>query len=233
MIKLVAFDWNGTLFADTKATFESNNAAFKIVNLKPVSFHAFQKYFDVPVTKYFLSLGVPEKEINEKGLQISKAFHATYEPKATKVRTRAFAKEVLKWLGKNNISAVIFSNHIQDKIELQLKRLKITKYVSEVIANSHIVTTLKTRGKKDNLKGYLIKNHILPSETLIIGDTIEEVEIGKELGCKTVAITQGNCSTARLKAAYPDYLIHSLKEVINIIKGNYTLTADLPVKSLK
>ncbi len=218
MTKLVAFDWNGTLFADTKATFDSNNIALKVVNLKPISFTSFQKYFDVPVVKYFLALGVSQEEVNRKASEIAKVFHAAYELRISKVRTRAFTREVLNWLKKNNIESVIFSNHIQDKIQIHLKRLKIAQYFSDVIANSRIETSLKARGKKENLKRYLDKNHILPSETLMIGDTIEEVEIGKELGCKTAAITQGNCSTLRLKAAHPNYLIHSLKEVINIIK---------------
>ncbi len=217
MIKLVAFDWNGTLFADTIAIFESNSEAFKLLNLKPVSFNTFQKYFDVPVKKYFLSLGVSEKELNKKASQIASTFHAQYEPRAAGVRTRAFAKHLLQWLSKNNIEAVIFSNHVIGQIQKQLKRLKIEQYFSAILANTHIESALKGRSKKYKLESYIKDNHILASETLTIGDTVEEIEIGKELGCITVAITHGNCSTSRLKNAKPNYLINNLKEVINII----------------
>ncbi len=218
MIKLVAFDWNGTLFADTKAIFESDNAAFKVINLKPVSFSTFQKYFDVPVKKYFLALGVPEEIIDKKAPQITQAFHSAYEPRVDKVRTRAYAKSLLKRLSENKVESVIFSNHILEQIKRQLKRLRIEKYFIDVIANSHIETVLNGRNKKEKLDNYIKEKNILPTEVLVIGDTLEEIDIAKELGCKSAAITQGNCSTQRLKAAQPDYLINSLKEVISLVR---------------
>lgn len=162
-------------------------------------------------------MGASEKDIDRKTLQIAKAFHFQYEIRVAKVRSRAYAKDLLDYLSKRNINCVIFSNHIVESIRKQLKRLKLDSYFSKVIANSHLDSALKGRNKKDKLKDYINKNNLLPQEALIIGDTVEEVEIGRELGIKTVAITHGNCSTVRLKAANPDYLINSLKRVKSII----------------
>lgn len=218
MIKLVAFDCNGTLFADTFAIYKSDNEVAKLLNIKPIKFRTFQKYFDVPVKRFYMALGVSEKELNKKASQIAHTFHSHYELHAAKVRTRAFAKELLRWLAKNNVRSVIFSNHIVESIKKQLKRLKIDNYFSEILANSHSQAALKDRSKKEKLKSYMDKHNFSASETLIIGDTVEEIEIGRELGIVTIALTQGNCSITRLKAAKPDYLIHSLKEVVGIIK---------------
>ncbi|MBI2599078.1 HAD family hydrolase, partial [Candidatus Curtissbacteria bacterium] len=66
---------------------------------------------------------------------------------------------------------------------------------------------------------FAIDNKLKSSEVLVIGDTTEEVEIAKSLGCISVAITDGNVSTARLKAAKPNYLINNLKEIIPIIEN--------------
>lgn len=218
MIKLVAFDWNGTIFADTNAVLYSVNKVLKLLDLKPVSLKTFQKHFDVPVTKAYLGLGIPEEAIKMKGPDMVKIFHLNYELRAAKIRTRAFVKELLMWLSKNNCPDIIFSNHIDEPIGKQLKRLKIDKYFSAVLANSALDSSLKGRNKQEKLRNYIKENNFLTNEVLIIGDTIEEIEIGKELGVTTVAVTHGNCSTARLKAAQPDYLIHSLKETIAIIE---------------
>ena len=217
MIKLVAFDWNGTIFADTYAIFESNKESFKLLGIKPISFQTFQKYYDVPVKKFFLALGASEDDLNKKASQIANAFHSQYEIRVARVRSRAYAKNLLDYLSKNQINCIIFSNHIIEPIKKQLKRLKLDGYFSEIIANSHLESALKGRNKKEKLKNYIDKNNLLADEVLIIGDTIEEVEIGRELGVKTVAINHGNCSTVRLKLAKPDYLINSLKEVKTII----------------
>lgn len=218
MIKLVAFDWNGTLFADTSAILDSVNEVLKLVRLKPVSLKTFQKYFDVPVTKTYIGIRIPEEIINHKSSEITKTFHSSYEKRGSKVRTRAFVRQLLNWLSKNHISSIIFSNHIDEPIKKQLKRLKIEKYFSEVLANSKLDSSLKGRNKQQKLKDYVNNNNFQKSEVIIIGDTVEEIEIGKELGITTIALTHGNCSITRLKAIKPDYLINSLKEVIGIIK---------------
>ena len=222
MIKLVAFDWNGTIFADTYAIYKSDNEVAKLLKIEPVSFKAFQKYFDVPVKNFYLALGVSEEELDKRSAQIAKSFHTYYETRSSKLRSRAGARELLEWLSKNHINCVIFSNHIVESIKKQLKRLRLEKYFLEVIANSHIESALKGRSKQGKLKSYLNNKNFLAEEVLIIGDTTEEVEIGKELGITTVALTSGNCSITRLKAAKPDYLIHNLKDTIGIVRKMIT-----------
>lgn len=220
MIKLVAFDWNGTIFSDTLACYESINEVLKFLNLRPTNLKTFREHFDVPITRTYLGLGVSEEQINSKASEIVKTFHTNYEIRAAKIRTRAYARELLEWLSKNNTESIIFSNHIDEPIKKQLKRLKIDKYFSAVLANSQLVSSLKGRNKQKKLRDYIHNNNLLKKETLIVGDTVEEIEIGKELGVITVAITHGFCSTTRLKTARPDYLINSLKEVINIISNH-------------
>ncbi len=218
MIKLVAFDWNGTIFADTNAVLYSVNKVLNLLDLKSVSLKTFQNHFDVPVTKAYLGLGIPEGTIEIKGPDMVKTFHLNYELRATKVRTRAFVRQLLKYLSLNNIRAIIFSNHIDEPIGKQLKRLKIDKYFAAVLANSALDASLKGRNKQEKLRSYIKENNLLINEVLVIGDTVEEIEIGKELGVTTIALTHGNCSIDRLKAVKPDYLIYSLKEVIAIIE---------------
>lgn len=218
MIKLVAFDWNGTVFADTYAILDSVNEVLKSLKLKSANLKTFQKHFDVPVTRTYLGLGIPGEVINSKVSEITQTFHSSYERRAAKVRTRAFVRQLLEWLSENNINSIIFSNHINEPIRRQLKRLKIERYFSDVLANLSLDSSYKERNKQNKLRKYIKENNLLKNEVMVIGDTVEEMEIGRVLGVMTVALTHGNCSIARLKAAKPDYLIGSLKDVIDIIK---------------
>lgn len=222
MIKLVAFDWNGTILSDTRACHEAVNEVLKFVNLKPVSLESYRQHFDVPVTRTYKGLGISEDDLRNNAVDLVNVFHTNYEKRASKIRTRAFAKELLRWLSRNKIKSIIFSNHVNEPIKKQLKRLKIEKYFFDVLANSEMSSSYNGRNKQEKLRDFVQNNNFLPDEVLIVGDSIEEIEIGKRLGAKTIALTQGFCSTKRLKKAGPDYLINSLEEIVEIIeKINY------------
>src|SRR3990167_7007849 len=111
MIKLLAFDWNGTLFADMKATYEADNAVLKTLGEKEVTYKDFLRHFDIPLKNYYLGLGLSEKKIDENSELIQNVFHAYYEPRIQKVRTRSNSRKVLTWLEEQKIPAIIESNH--------------------------------------------------------------------------------------------------------------------------
>jgi phosphoglycolate phosphatase len=220
MIKLVAFDWNGTLLSDTFPIYEGDREVCKFLNLRVPSYKEFTEIFDIPVKNYYLKLGAKEADLMKKAQQIEDIFHGHYEKRIQKVRTRAHTKTILNLLREKQIRSMIFSNHLTDKIAEQLERLKIRHFFDEVSGNSDPTTAFKKRAKNQRLADYLKSKNIKAEETIIIGDTIEEIQIARELGAKVVAITHGNCSTKRLKEAKPDYLITSLLEIKNILKFN-------------
>jgi len=217
MVKLVAFDWNGTLFADTYACLDAVNQVLENFEVKPINVTQYQQYFTVPIVGLYQGLGFEKEFILQNISKISHIFHSFYEPRALKVRTRKGTKKVLEYLAKKQIQCLIFSNHVTEAIQFQLKRLKIEKYFSKVLANSEQDSALKERHKEKSLQNFIKEQRLKPHQVLVVGDAQEEVEIGKKLGAITVALTGGNYTTARLKAAKPDYLIDNLGEIISIV----------------
>ena len=224
MIKLVAFDWNGTLIADMQTVLEADNEVLKILGKKPVTMKILREAFEVPIVNYYKNLGHSEKEFLKNAKLIAKTFHENYEKRVTKCRTRSHTKTLAEWLDKNQIISVIFSNHVTERIDEQLSRLKISHFFSQILANKHTGLALRSRTKGEKLREYILQNKLKYKEVLIVGDGMEEVEIAKNLGSISVAITDGNHSTRRLKAAKPDYLISDLGQIINIVKKINSLT---------
>ena len=215
MINLVVFDWNGTLLADTKACLDGVKHELAIFGMSPITINRYRETFEVPVERFFQNLGISKTARQQKYKQAAKAFHDYYEPRAAHCRTRAGTRAALDWLQKQKIRKVILSNHTSEGIYAQLGRLKLNQYFDAVLANDSISDSYH-QGKLGRLKDYLIKNQLSPKQTLIVGDTAEEVLIGKELGINAVAISGGHYSTKRLVATKPDYLIHSLTELQTI-----------------
>lgn len=218
MIKLVAFDWNGTLLSDFKSTLDATNHTLVFLKSKPITSLEYKTYFRIPLADFYHDLGINKEDFLRNTKAIAAIWHKYYEKRASKSRTRSSTRKLLAWLGENQIASVIFSNHTHLGIEKQLRRLNITNLFQTVLANSEQDSAYKAKGKKEKLKDYIKSNKLKFSEVLVVGDSAEEVEIGQEFGSKTIAITNGYYITRRLKSAKPDYLIHNLKEVINIIK---------------
>jgi phosphoglycolate phosphatase-like HAD superfamily hydrolase len=220
MIKLVAFDWNGTLLSDTYAAVKADNLALKKLKVKrTVKLKEFQKHFQIPIIDYWKGLKMDSGFYKKDMFTLEHVFHDFYEPLADKSRTRSGTKETLSWLNKNNINAVIYSNHIKPKISRQLERLNIAEYITDIMAREQRDSSLlHGRGKGEKLAAYVKSKKLKPHEVISIGDTEEEIEIGKKLGYIAIGITGGYNSTARLKKHSPDYLIHNMKELTGIIK---------------
>ncbi|MDO8487103.1 MAG: HAD hydrolase-like protein [Candidatus Curtissbacteria bacterium] len=217
MIKLVAFDWNGTILSDTVACLVGDDAALVALGYKPISLKKFQETFEVPLVNFYTKIGVNPKIPKAKLEKSETIFHETYEARAANSRTRAGTRSLLKWLKAHNIPSVIFSNHIRYQIIKHLKRLKIEEYFAEVIGNGQTNEIIFNRGKGEKLMDYLKAKKINPAEILIVGDTVEEIEIARELGAIAVAITNGYNSTKRLKDKKPDYLLNDLRKIEGII----------------
>jgi phosphoglycolate phosphatase len=219
MIKLVAFDWNGTLLSDTQITLKAENIALNAIGVKPISLKKLQETFDIPVTRYWDNLGFSKSFVKIHLDTIENTFHSQYKILAGQARTRSGAKEALKWLTSQHITKVIFSNHDIPDIKRHLTRLKIEKIITTVLANpGNERLQIFNRNKGQKLDDYRKQNKFKPKEIITVGDMCEEIEIGKQYGYHTVALTSGFNSTARLKAAKPDFLIHNMTDLIGIIK---------------
>ena len=51
MIKLVVFDWNGTLFADAQAAVHGANARLTFLGLEPITLKQYREAFEIPASK--------------------------------------------------------------------------------------------------------------------------------------------------------------------------------------
>lgn len=218
-IKLVVWDWNGTLFDDAQAVLKAANASeVPMLGLPPVTLEQMRDSYEVPIIKAYENLGVDPEVFKAKSAEISPMFHRAYEPLAATGRTRLGARKVLDTLKKNHITSIILSNHTMEGIYFQLTRLKLMSYFGGVLANDDSTTAHHT-GKQHRLETYLEKNHYQPHDVVIVGDTPEEVKIARALGIHVVSVSGGMCSRARLIAAQPDYLVSSVKEIITTLEG--------------
>lgn len=219
MIKLVVWDWNGTLFDDTRAVLQTaNEIEIPTFGLPELTLARLREVHEVPLINAYHSLGVSKEDFRSKSPAFIEKFHDRYKALSANNRTRPGVKPTLAALEKLNIDSIILSNHYVADIRSHLSRLDLSRYFNVVLANDAPGTAHHT-GKKHRLDLYLQTNRYLPKEVLIVGDTPEETHIAQALTLHSTAISGGICSRKRLVAAKPDYLISSIKQVLNIVEG--------------
>jgi len=218
-IKLVIFDWNGTIISDTKEILKGANAVFNFLNAPELSFERFQEIVDVPISEYSKKNGVDPEQFDIHKEKISKIFSSTYEPLAEKLSPRIGTIEMLTFLKEKSIDTFIVSNHPVKEVERLVNQFGLSDYFEETIGADNQKIVYSHRGKKEKVMDLIKRKNVLPSETIIVGDTGEEIEIARELGLLSIAITDGFWNRKRLIEAGPDFLIDNIGEIISIIEN--------------
>jgi len=226
MIKLVVFDWNGTLLADTRASVESVNQVLKkLGRAEPLSAKKYRATMTLPILDFYANYGFGRDYLKKSSVLIQETFHGHYERRAAKARTRKGARKTLSWLKANGIGSIILSNHLASAISLRLENFRLAHLFSEVLANPDIHSIWKEKNKMRKLQDYLAAKGFAPGEVMLVGDSTEEIEIAKHLGMKSVAITDGFYSPRRLKSSSPDFIIGNLSDLIGVVKKSNGIPA--------
>ncbi|PIZ50848.1 hypothetical protein COY27_05710 [Candidatus Woesearchaeota archaeon CG_4_10_14_0_2_um_filter_33_13] len=218
MIKLVIFDWNGTIIADTEAVREADNYLIKKFGGKKPTYQEYVATECNSSIEFYVRYGCKNKELKSNLKLAGQLQNEFYEKRAANIRTRKGTKELLTWLSKKKISSIILSNHIEKSIHYHLKRLQLNQYFSHVFAHNLQDGFLRPHNKIKKMKYFLLTNQLDSKEVVVIGDSPEEIRAGKELGAVTIALTNGCHSVNKLKKVNPDKIASNLKECIDIIK---------------
>lgn len=148
MIKLVAFDWNGTLLADTRLAAAGDTFALKPYTKKVITLRKLQEHFTIPIIDYLAAIGLEKNKYRHLYKKINTDFNNYYEARVSNCRTRGGVRESLKLLKGRNIEAIIYSNHVRTYINRQLKRLKLENHFKIVLGRQdHDSSHMHSRGQ--------------------------------------------------------------------------------------
>ena len=219
MITVVYWDYNGVILADSKICYEADLRFCLHFGGREFTFRQWQLGIRIPSIDFYVDHGCSRERLENSHEEMGEVFHGAYEPLAAKCRTRSGVRQTLEFLRSRDILAAIASNHTLPEIRQQIRRLKLHDMFTTIMANedrkiSHIAQTKKGRIEA-HLKQWSQWGR-KPRQGLIIGDTEEEIKIGKELGLVTVAITGGYHHASRLKGA--NHTINRVSDLIPIIK---------------
>src|SRR4051812_22120500 len=135
-INAIIFDWNCTLLDDFHAMLDCMNIILAEAGREPITGDYFRAHYEVPFERLYHNLGFSESEIDKLMDLDRNIFHHHYEPMAELAALREGAREVIERASKHGIETIILSNHIEEPIRVQLRRLCVHDHFTGVLAYS-------------------------------------------------------------------------------------------------
>jgi phosphoglycolate phosphatase len=105
---------------------------------------------------------------------------------------------------------IVTARQSRSRALAQLQKLGLQKYFKDILVTENITT-----------KEELIKKicNISPNDC-IIGDTGKDVECGKNIGIRTMAVSWGFLSKEKLETYSPDFFVSNITEIKNNLNLN-------------
>ena len=205
MVKNIIFDWSGVVKDALKCHLWIVKEIFKELGIKEISERELQKNWEQP-HMLFYNKYLPNLNETEESVLYKKAILRSDCPKSKPFL--GICELIKKLKGKGYFLGVI-STDLSETILPELKEYGLEDIFNDVITQSV--------AKGISLKEMIEKYNLDLRSTYFIGDSNHEIIAGKENRIKTIAVTWGFNTEEYLKSKNPDYLVHNIKELEEIL----------------
>ncbi len=205
----ILWDFNGTIINDVETGIISLNTLLSRRNMPTIdSIEQYHSVFTFPITKYYENVGfdfsiepydklaiewVRENEVNIRKAKLCKG-----------------AKEALQFFKNKNIPQIVISATEVNMLRGHIEHLGITYYFDEILGLDNIHAESKVK-----LGIAWLERH--PGAVpLMIGDTVHDAELAREIGCDCFLCATGHQSLETIsEAGVPTF--RGLEELISQI----------------
>ncbi len=113
-------------------------------------------------------------------------------------------------------SCIVPSN----RLGRELSKYNIRKFANVIVTGADVVKALNEGhhfSKKEIFGLAMKKLGVAPRDCVVVGDYWSDIEAGKELGAKTVAVLSGSMELDTLEKLKPDAIIDSVKDMLKVV----------------
>ena len=211
LLQAVLFDWDGTLVDSYEADSAAYLAMFREMDipwgLAELAEHYSPNWYDV-----YRAANLPKQRWPHAD-RAWRAHYARHSPPLI-----AGAREVLHEVRREHRLGLVTSGD-RDRVTRQLREFRLTRIFRTRVCGGD------TRNKKPHpapLRRALRHLHLQPSVCAYVGDSAEDLQMARSAGVRAIAVLGPFPTEKRLRAAQPDYLLESIRELpalLNSLRG--------------
>ena len=209
----IIWDWNGTLFNDVELCANIMNILLTQESLPNISIQKYREIFTFPVIEYYKIAGHSFERTSFEVL--GKQFMIEYELRKNDCKLFPGVIELLYSLQMKNIQMHLLSAYEQQSLNKIIMLYGIGSYFSNVVGLDNIYASGKSHLAHDLVKR--INSNGEAGKILLIGDTIHDYEVARELNSDCILMSHGHQDEERLlKLGIP--VVKNFNELSNLLK---------------
>ena len=190
--KHIIWDWNGTLINDLRLCCEIMNGLLTRRDLDPISVERYREVFTFPVREYYKKVG---HDVSDENWEIiSYEFMNEYEERKKECGLFDDVHKVLEKIDSIGIKQSVLSAYSQHSLEEIIDHFKLTNFFVRLIGLDNIYAA----GKLDNGIKWMKELGHDEGEVLLIGDTVHDYEVAREIGADCLLIAEGHQEKSKL-----------------------------------
>ena len=190
----VIWDWNGTLLDDAWLCVELVNEMLCRRNAQPITHDSYQREFGFPVKHFYHKLGFDFSV--EPFEALASEYINKYDERRFECKLQDHATSVLRHCLDRGLKQSILSAYHQARLEDMVNFFELRHLFTRVIGlDDHHAHSKIEQGVR-----FVEESGFHPSEVLLIGDTIHDYEVAKEVGVDCALIPSGHHLKERLQS---------------------------------
>jgi HAD superfamily hydrolase (TIGR01509 family) len=203
----VLFDWDGTLINSYAADSSAYLAMFREMGI-PWGLEELAQHYSPNWYRVYRAAKLPRARWDDA----DRAWRAQYAKHSP--RLIAGARQVLALLGRAHHLGLVTSGD-RDRVTQQLREFRLTRLFGARVCSGD---TPEKKPHPAPLRLALQKLCLKPSACVYVGDSPEDLEMAKRVGVRAIAVLGPFPTEKRLRAARPDFLLESIRELPELLK---------------
>lgn len=209
----IIWDWNGTLFNDVELCAGIMNMLLTQESLPNISIQKYKSIFTFPVIDYYKIAGHTFEKTSFEVL--GKLFMDEYEVRKNNCKLFPGVSRLLAEIKSKNIQQHLLSAYEQNNLNNILEHFGIINYFQFIVGLDNIYAGGKSHLAQD--LAMKIRSNGSTGNILLIGDTIHDYEVAKEIDSDCILLSHGHQDEERLlQIGIP--VVKDIKELSNMLK---------------
>ena len=190
----IIWDWNGTLLNDVELCAGIMNMLLTQESLPNITIAKYKSIFTFPVIEYYKIAGHSFERTSFEVL--GKQFMDEYELRKNNCKLFPGVAKLLSEIQSKNIKQHLLSAYEQNNLNNILKHFGIINYFQYIVGLDNIYAGGKSHLAQDLVMK--IGSNGAAGNILLIGDTIHDYEVAKEIDADCILVSQGHQDEERL-----------------------------------